>query len=70
MKYRVVLISLLLAACSTTKNADGSTQVTLHLASAAKGLQQSLFPRAAVAVPEKPAAPVAQNWTEKELKNF
>lgn len=70
MKYVLVFVSLLLAACSTTKNADGSTQVTLHLASAAQSLQQSLFPSAAVAAQEKPAAPVAQNWTDKELKNF
>lgn len=73
MKCILVVMTLLLAACSTTKNADGSTQVTLHLASAMQNLQQSLLPSASVApvTPKAmPPAPASQAWSDKELKNF
>lgn len=54
MKTVLLILSFMLAACSTTKNADGSTQVTLHLANLTQEIQRSLLPTVSV-----PSAPIA-----------
>jgi hypothetical protein len=57
MKMLVAALAILLASCTTTQNADGSTQVTLHLAKLSQDLRESLLPTPPQ-VASKPAAVV------------
>lgn len=80
MKTVLLILSFMLAACSTTKNADGSTQVTLHLANLTQEIQRSLSPNAVFPIPEASskktpsAGPAASRpvikMTAKDIKNF
>jgi hypothetical protein len=57
MKMLVAALAVLLASCTTTQNADGSTQVTLHLAKLSQDLRESLLPAPPQAASNSAAAP-------------